>query len=216
MGRKSLTILAALFMLLAWTFAGVRIANADEGREPNDPRRVCHMGSYSGVYLGPWTAASQGFPNGSGVVLCGPDRTDDGTVGQFMHLPPAPVEVATTPVPELAKVVEEELGKINFAFDSSAVEEQYTLLLDKVAEILVAKPEIKVSLDGHTDRMGSDDYNQALGMRRSAAIQAELVRRGVPADQLTLVSFGESRVLVDVFTPERENRRVEVRTIVEE
>jgi outer membrane protein OmpA-like peptidoglycan-associated protein len=212
--RKSLFVLLVLTILVGW----LDYANADDGREPGDPRQVCHMGSFSGIYVGPWTAANQLFPNGSGVVICGPDSTDDGTVGQFMNLPPAPVPVVLVvpPVVELAKVVAEDLGKINFAFDSSVVEAQYNELLSKVSVILLDNPEIKVSLEGHTDRMGSDDYNQSLGMRRAVAIQTELVMRGVPMDQLSLTSFGESSVLVDVFTPERENRRTEVHTMIEE
>lgn len=211
--RKALFPFLLLFALISW----VSTAHANDGREPGDPRQVCHMGSYSGIYIGPWTAASGMFPNGSGVVICGPDSTDDGTVGQFMNLPPAavPVALVVPTVVELAKVVAEDLGKINFAFDSDEVEAQYYELLSKVAGILLANPSIQVSLSGHTDRVGTDAYNQDLGMRRSVAIQTELVLRSVPMDQLGLTSFGEAQPLIDVFTPERENRRVEVRTLVE-
>lgn len=224
MNRKTLTVLVTTFAAICWLFAGVRIANAEDGREPGDPRRVCAMGSYSGTYNGPWTGASRTFPNGSGTVVCPPSSTDDGTVGRYLDWQRLlqereALEAAGLPTgevtAELARLVAEELGKINFAFDSSVVEEQYFELLDRVAEVLTRAPEILVSLEGHTDRMGSDSYNDALGMRRSVAIQQQLVDRSVDAGRLSLVSFGESQPVIPVETPNRENRRVLVMTVVQ-
>jgi outer membrane protein OmpA-like peptidoglycan-associated protein len=176
------------------------------GDEREDPRRPGMVGT--------WTRSSNlpGFafgPGGNFGIVVVPD------VAEPILVVPSVPEEAPAEVKELAIEVAKDLGKINFAFDSSVVEEQYTELLDKVAGTLLDHPEIGVTLDGHTDRMGSDDYNQALGLRRSVAIQSELHQRGVPAEQLQVVSFGESNPLVDVFTPERENRRVEVHTDVE-
>jgi len=203
-----LRILLLLTLLLSAGFPEASRADVNfTGDEREDPRRPGMVGT--------WTRSSNlpgfGFsPGGNFGIVVVPDVAD--TVHVFPSLPEeAPIEVK-----ELAVVVAEELGKINFAFDSSVVEEQYAELLTKVSGILLEHPEIKVSLDGHCDRMGSDEYNQALGMRRSTAIQAELRLRGVPAEQLSVVSFGESHPLLNVFTPERENRRVEVHTVTPE
>lgn len=192
-----------LFLIAAPCLADVNFT----GDEREDPRRPGMVGTWTRSD----TPSAFGFGTGGnfGIVVV-PDIAEP-----ILVIPSVPEE-APAEVKEIALAVAKDLGKINFAFDSSAVEEQYQELLDKVGSILLAHPEITVSLDGHTDRMGSDDYNQALGLRRSTAIQSELVSRGVPASQLLVVSHGESNPLVDVFTPERENRRVEVNTVVVE
>ena len=65
---------------------------------------------------------------------------------------------------------------------------------------------------GHADRSGTDRYNLALSERRAKAVQAELVRLGVPADQIAVTFKGEAEPLVPTADGVREpqNRRVEI------
>ena len=71
---------------------------------------------------------------------------------------------------------------------------------------------MKVVLEGHTDERGSEAYNKKLGLDRAEAVKAELIAQGIPADQLSTVTFGEGRPLYQ----EKEewayaaNRRVEM------
>ena len=70
----------------------------------------------------------------------------------------------------------------------------------------------RVALTGHADRSGSDKYNMALSLKRANAVKDQLVKQGIPADQISVVGKGESEPLV--ATPdgvrEPQNRRVEI------
>ena len=54
---------------------------------------------------------------------------------------------------------------------------------------------IKIVISGYTDNRGTEEYNLALGERRAAAARSYLVNLGVPANQMTIVSYGELRPL---------------------
>ncbi|MCL4126616.1 UNVERIFIED_CONTAM: hypothetical protein GTU68_009003 [Idotea baltica] len=70
-----------------------------------------------------------------------------------------------------------------------------------------------VVLEGHTDERGTREYNMALGERRAQAVQRYLVLQGVPANQLSVVSYGEENPAVVGDSPVdlEKNRRVEMR-----
>ena len=84
--------------------------------------------------------------------------------------------------------------------------------LDKVAEAYRAGPGVRLSLTGHADRSGSAAANRAAGLRRAETVRAELEKRGIPRNAMTLASFGEDRPLVPTEDGVREvqNRRVEI------
>jgi OOP family OmpA-OmpF porin len=68
----------------------------------------------------------------------------------------------------------------------------------------------RMQVTGHADRAGSDDYNQALSLRRATAVKSMLVRNGIPEHQIAVVGRGESDPLVATADGVREpqNRRV--------
>ena len=70
----------------------------------------------------------------------------------------------------------------------------------------------RIEVNGYTDRSGSDQYNQGLSTRRANAVAAELVRRGVPRNEIVTRGFGEANPLVPTADGVREpqNRRVEI------
>jgi OmpA-OmpF porin, OOP family len=94
-------------------------------------------------------------------------------------------------------------GKPELRSDDSAT-------LDKIAEIYRASPRTRFQLTGHTDRSGSTSVNRAAGLERAKAIEAELVRRGVPRNAISVASLGEQQPLVPTEDGVREvqNRRV--------
>lgn len=97
---------------------------------------------------------------------------------------------------------------INFAFDSAALDASARAVLDRQAHFMRRFPEVRFSVYGHTDEVGSAAYNNALGLRRARAAVAYLGQRGVPASRLdALVSYGKSRPVVPTPQPERANRR---------
>ena len=83
-------------------------------------------------------------------------------------------------------------------------------VLDKVAEAYRANPSIRVKLSGHSDRSGSAATNRRAGLARADTVRAELVRRGVPRNAISVASFGEEQPLVPTEDGVREvqNRRV--------
>jgi len=70
----------------------------------------------------------------------------------------------------------------------------------------------RIEVSGHADRSGSPQYNQGLSLRRANNVAAELVRLGVPRNEIVIQAFGESRPLVPTADGVREpqNRRVEI------
>jgi outer membrane protein OmpA-like peptidoglycan-associated protein len=84
--------------------------------------------------------------------------------------------------------------------------------LDRVAQLLKEKTQKAVSLEGHTDSIGSDAANQTLSEQRALAVRNALVGRGVAAERISTVGYGKSRPLApnDSELGRRLNRRVEL------
>jgi peptidoglycan-associated lipoprotein len=109
---------------------------------------------------------------------------------------------------ERAPVVEVPTARIYFVFDKSSLTRSSRAVLDKIATTASA-PGARVRIEGNCDERGSNEYNIALGQRRAESAKAYLVRHGVPADNITTLSFGEERpkVIGHDESSWRENRR---------
>ena len=82
--------------------------------------------------------------------------------------------------------------------------------LDKVAEAYRADPTARVTLSGHSDRSGSAATNRRTALERAETVRAELEKRGIARNAMSVVSFGEEQPLVPTEDGVREvqNRRV--------
>ena len=97
---------------------------------------------------------------------------------------------------------------VHFAFNSAALDAQAQQVLMRQADWIRQFPEIRFRVYGHTDLVGSNAYNKALGLRRARAVVAFLETQGISRSRLeALVSYGETQPLVYVQSPNRENRR---------
>lgn len=97
---------------------------------------------------------------------------------------------------------------INFAFNSAELDATARGVLDQQANFIRQFPEVRFAVYGHTDLVGSNSYNYALGLRRAQAAVAYLVSSGISASRLeALVSQGETQPLIATQEPERANRR---------
>ncbi|WGH79332.1 OmpA family protein [Jannaschia ovalis] len=97
---------------------------------------------------------------------------------------------------------------INFAFNSAQLSPTARAVLDQQADFILQFPEVRFSVYGHTDLVGSRAYNERLGRRRAQAAVNYLAAKGVSLSRLeALVSFGEERPLVPTETREPANRR---------
>jgi outer membrane protein OmpA-like peptidoglycan-associated protein len=82
----------------------------------------------------------------------------------------------------------------------------------KVSGILLAYPGLKIQLEGHTDSIGSDEYNMKLSQQRADAVRDYLAGQGVPASTLTAAGLGKSDPVAsnDTAPGRQRNRRVEM------
>ena len=108
--------------------------------------------------------------------------------------------------------VMEEVFEVRFDFNKAVIKPEYRDLIEKLATATQENKNIKVSVVGHTDTMGTKSYNYALGGRRAEAVQKMLIEYGIPASQIVAVSSGEEDLAVPTpdNTPNAENRRVRV------
>ena len=97
---------------------------------------------------------------------------------------------------------------INFDFNRSTLDGEAKRILRLQAEWIRATPIVKFRVYGHTDKVGSNGYNQSLGLRRARAAVNYLVSQGVPRNRLeAFTSLGETQPLVNTEERERLNRR---------
>jgi outer membrane protein OmpA-like peptidoglycan-associated protein len=104
------------------------------------------------------------------------------------------------------------LHGIYFDFDRATIKPESRSAIEDAAEILIQNPTIKVEIQGHTDSVGSDKYNQRLSEKRAQAVVDYLVKEtGIDSRRLTAKGYGESRPVADNKTESGRalNRRVE-------
>lgn len=101
---------------------------------------------------------------------------------------------------------------IYFEFDSSVINADGDAVVEKYAAYLQANPASRVRLEGHADERGTREYNVGLGERRANAVESALQARGVNANQLSLLSYGEERPAVQGQGEAAwaQNRRVQI------
>jgi outer membrane protein OmpA-like peptidoglycan-associated protein len=102
-------------------------------------------------------------------------------------------------------------GGVNFAVDSTRITEEAAQVLDIGAAVLARDLSIFMTVEGHTDASGPDDYNQALSEARAESVVAYLVAAGISPDRLLAIGAGESEPVTSNDTDEGMalNRRVE-------
>jgi len=86
-----------------------------------------------------------------------------------------------------------EFEDVHFDFDKYNLRPDALKILDEAIAKLQANPSINVTIEGHTDSVGTQQYNLALGDRRANAARDYLLMRGIAAGRLRTVSFGEDR-----------------------
>lgn len=97
---------------------------------------------------------------------------------------------------------------VTFEFDSVALDSAARAALDQQAKWLREHSHVRMTVVGHTDLVGSDAYNDGLGLRRARAVVAYLSQRGISRSRLDAVeSVGEREPVVNTEDRERRNRR---------
>ena len=97
---------------------------------------------------------------------------------------------------------------ITFAFNSAELTPEARSALDQQADFIRQFPQVRFRVYGHTDLVGSNAYNKALGMRRARAAVAYLSSHGIGTSRLeAVVSYGKTRPIIQTSAPEQRNRR---------
>jgi len=141
----------------------------------------------------PWTAPQQpGTVPVTVTVTCPQDgKTASDTVN---------IQVTARPVREFT------FEDVHFDFDRYSLRPEATRTLDEAIATLQANPELNIEVEGHTCNIGTAEYNLALGERRANAVRDYLTSRGIGANRLRTVSYGEER-------PKYDNGREETRRL---
>lgn len=105
-----------------------------------------------------------------------------------------------------------DIGDVNFDTGKFELKADAREKLARVSGILIATPGLKVAVEGHTDSVGSDEFNQRLSEQRANSVRQYLVQSGFPAELITSAGFGKTRPVADNSTAEgrQRNRRVEL------
>jgi peptidoglycan-associated lipoprotein len=121
---------------------------------------------------------------------------------EVQQTPPAPVVEDQREDPLLSQdlqVVNDELRRrgfspdVYFEYDESSLSDDARAKLARNADLLKSQGQFMVTIEGHADERGTNEYNLALGERRSNAVRDYLGSLGVGADRLRTISYGEER-----------------------
>lgn len=184
------------------------------GVQKQDWPTCAAVGGVSGAALGAIessTYAGWGALIGGGVAAayCWANSTEEQTVAVVETVEPIPTaEVEPEPVAEAVRV---ELD-VKFDFDRAEVKSGSYDDIRNLADFMKEYGQTSTVVEGHTDSVGTDAYNQRLSERRANAVRDVLVNQhGLDSSRIEAVGYGESRPVADNATEEGRaiNRRVE-------
>jgi len=164
-------------------------------------------------YTHPDYPASIAIGAGGGAILCG-------LLGHYFWDPeaePTPPPPPPPPTPEPPPVVSQKivLRGVNFDFNKSDIRPDSRAVLDEAATVLKEEPDVRISVEGYTDSIGSEEYNERLSVRRADAVFRYLVNHGVAPDRMNVVGYGKTHPVASNETESgrAQNRRVELHVV---
>lgn len=104
----------------------------------------------------------------------------------------------TEPKKEVATISDEELFAKNvkdifFSYDNAAIRNDEEAMINSDAQFLSVHPNMQLLIEGHCDERGSEDYNMALGDSRAKSVRDALIKQGIKADRIKLISYGKEK-----------------------
>ncbi|MCX6120542.1 MAG: OmpA family protein [Ignavibacteriales bacterium] len=103
------------------------------------------------------------------------------------------------------------LKGVNFEFNKATLTQYSETILWRAYRAMIANPDARVVITGHTDNVGSDKFNQTLSLKRAQAVKNWLVKKGIASNRMRTVGKGEKEPVADNKTEEgrAQNRRME-------
>jgi OOP family OmpA-OmpF porin len=125
---------------------------------------------------------------------------------------PVPVVAPPPPAPKPA-IIEKGRQTLNveFDFNKSIIKQGYDKDINDLVQVMKDYPDLKVVIEGHTDNIGTAEFNKELSQRRADAVKQYMVEKGIDANRITAEGFGFDRPIASNDTEEgrQKNRRVE-------
>jgi peptidoglycan-associated lipoprotein len=184
---------------LEWTATNANAVSIDPGIGPvatNGTRSVSPTASvtYNATATGPGGTASA------------PVRI---TVNPVAAAAPAPAPAA--PVLTVDQLFARDMQSILFDYDRSEIRPSEVAKVQTAVGFLQANAALQITISGHADERGSQEYNIGLGDRRANAVRQALIERGIALTRINTVSFGEERPVCTVANENcwQQNRRAE-------
>jgi outer membrane protein OmpA-like peptidoglycan-associated protein len=146
---------------------------------------------------------------------CPLDRDGDGVPDYQDRCPDRAGPASNKGCPEIKaeqkKVLNEATKYINFDFNKATLKPSSYPKLEQMVQIMNEYPDYSLSIAGHTDDVGNDDYNLRLSYERAAAARKYMVDKGVPAERIESRGYGETKPIADNKTKAGQalNRRVD-------
>ena len=122
----------------------------------------------------------------------GPAVTDPNGAGVATNVDDA-VDLVELPGMQADLVAKAGSDTVYFGTDKSEIDSPSRATLAAQARWMLANPSVKASIEGHADERGTREYNLALGEARATAAKNFLIANGVPANRLTVISWGKER-----------------------
>lgn len=205
--RLSVLLLATLFAVACAT------SNPDDANQK--AKRGAGIGAAAGAVAGAIIGNQTGNPRTGAVVGAAIGTAVGAAVGHRMDQQQK--ELQQIPGVEVTRPAENEIAvqltnDILFDFNSAALRTESQQTLRDLAANFRRYADEAITVEGHTDNVGSPEYNQGLSERRAYSVRDYLADQGVPASRITATGYGETRPKADNNSPEGRqlNRRVEI------
>jgi OOP family OmpA-OmpF porin len=146
---------------------------------------------------------------------CPVDTDGDGVPDYQDRCPNRPGPASNKGCPEIKaeqkKILNEATKYIQFDFDKATLKKSSYPKLEQMVQIMNEYPDYSLSIAGHTDSKGNDEYNMRLSYERAASARAYMLSKGIPADRIESRGYGETKPIADNATAAGQalNRRVD-------
>ena len=212
---KHLTVFAIIVAFAAFT-TGCAIDEYGNRRPMTEAEKGLLIGATSGAVVG---ALAKKDSRNKGALIGGIAGV---AVGSYMDAQKQDLEKVLASEVQAGSIQIQKVNQNNllitmtdqtaFDFDSAQIKPGFYTTMDRIANVLVRYGKTHLTIVGHTDNVGSDQYNQGLSERRAKAVNDYLLNKGVLIQRLVFLGRGETSPRATNATEEgrRLNRRVEI------